>query len=1159
MGYGWRCPNPLTQENDMSNPARDRLGAVLPWTLCWAALSLAALPTFAAQQDADAPTRTVPVESDTIFQPLPAPDPSYALLDNVEGDWVNVVAWPVRPMVVIDNADIYAANVPGNSIGHFDASLQRLDTFRTLWAPVSLAGYIHPTDGPDSDQLLVVSHLSNALVFHNRLTGDIFDVLALPAQPADIVVLQDQDLAFVSSVATDVVVEIDLVNRTILRQYAIPSRQPTYLTVTDDGEVLVAPRWSGNNSVVDRIPGNSHNTQAGPGSILDLDQPTVATQGLVDEDLFWLDQGSGQAVAVAAGMGSLLFAHGIHPTTGQLWQLNTEANNKNPALQSEPLIQGNVSFNRLTKVNLPVLGSGLVVRPTPADIIDLDLANPSGTHDRNLAVGNPYAMDFTDSGLAFVTGLLTDNVVVLDANGNWVAEWDLPTGCIPRQVLLDATDQFALVYCDGLNTVPVYFLNGVPPLQVGTMDLGFDPSPALVQEGKRIFFDAAQSANNNHSCATCHDEGRQDLLAWNLSNDEVDNKGPMVTQTLVGSNRSRHHHWRGEQLQDLLDFNDAFVGLLGGTKLTEGPGSKFEAFEAFVMSLEHPANPYQNAGRILDDSIQPPMLGATQNPNASAINGRDVYLQACEGCHHLPGGTSNDVIGDGTVFGEQRPKRQWIQVAHLWDVVNKGLQPDTSVTLAGGTSVTYPSLGFGLAHSGNPRNIFHFLTFFSGLTNAEMSDATNFLFQFDSGLAPSANAQQLMTSANVGTAQAFVNSFMIPQANARNSDLAVFGRTTISGNQRIWGWVWDRAQGMFRRDDNVLQPLSFFSGQATAGDWFVFVGQPVGMGPVFATDFDRDEFPNGFEQLTPVDGRFVKDTDGDNDWDGHEWNNLGDPFNAAVQSNDTTNPSVVGGAPNVLWTTSKVGRVTFETDELTTYSLTLTPVFPQLPTLSFSDGEFRRTHAVIMHDMFPSVPYSARLQITDLANLTNSYGFTVTPRVFTDAAETVIASNLAWRQTAFSVPAGSMQATVGATVTKKTTLGNAQDHIVVAKVLVDGVPATSTTLTSSPSAFCVNNVPYTPTFHLDPVLGPFVISPLSGSNGTTSLSFGLSGLSSGQVVTLTLEAVGEVDPNNPICPGTIADPNMIPGGTANPLITSPRFWSFPDTPKAFRAITIQVP
>ncbi|MCG8458758.1 MAG: hypothetical protein MI919_20960, partial [Holophagales bacterium] len=314
----------------------------------------------------------------------------------------------------------------------------------------------------------------------------------------------------------------------------------------------------------------------------------------------------------------------------------------------------------------------------------------------------------------------------------------------------------------------------------------------------------------------------------------------------------------------------------------------------------------------------------------------------------------------------------------------------------------------------------------------------------------------------------------------------------------------------------------------------------------------------GLEQLVPVDGRFVMDTDGDSDLDGHEWANAGDPFDPLVQSNDTTPPSVLGGGPSVLWTTNKVGRVTFETDELVTYSLTLTPTFPGLPVLTFGDGELRRTHAVIVHDMLPVV-YNANLVITDLASLSTPIAFQVVPRPFTDLPQTVVATNLAWNQTAFSVPPGAMQAIADVTITRKTTLSTAQDHVVVARVLVDGVPATAANLTSSPSAFCVNGVPYTPANHLNPVLGPFVISPATAANGTSTLTFGLNGLSSGQKVTLTLEAVGEIDPANAICAGTVADPDMIPGGTANPQIRIPLFWSFPDTEKPFRAIDIIVP
>src|SRR6185295_6674518 len=96
---------------------------------------------------------------------------------------------------------------------------------------------------------------------------------------------------------------------------------------------------------------------------------------------------------------------------------------------------------------------------------------------------------------------------------------------------------------------------------------------------------------NNASCASCHDEGESDFLAWNLSNiergadlddptddDGFDNKGPMVTQTLTGISTVVPFHWRGEQQAALrgepalLDFNDAFESLLGGEPLDEESG-----------------------------------------------------------------------------------------------------------------------------------------------------------------------------------------------------------------------------------------------------------------------------------------------------------------------------------------------------------------------------------------------------------------------------------------------------------------------------------------------------------------------------------------------------------------------------------------------------------
>ena len=53
-------------------------------------------------------------------------------------------------------------------------------------------------------------------------------------------------------------------------------------------------------------------------------------------------------------------------------------------------------------------------------------------------------------------------------------------------------------------------------------------------------------------------------------------------------------------------------------------GNGFQGFEQFVLSLTNPANPFQHRDRILDASIQPPMLlpGVTGN----AVVGQAEFL-----------------------------------------------------------------------------------------------------------------------------------------------------------------------------------------------------------------------------------------------------------------------------------------------------------------------------------------------------------------------------------------------------------------------------------------------------------------------------------------------------------------------------------------------------
>ena len=101
-------------------------------------------------------------------------------------------------------------------------------------------------------------------------------------------------------------------------------------------------------------------------------------------------------------------------------------------------------------------------------------------------------------------------------------------------------------------------------------------------------------------------------------------------------------------LYNLLDFNGAFPNLLGGTEMGTGPGSKFEKFEKFVLSLTHPANPFQNRDRVLDATIEPPLL--LPGVDSNAVLGQADFMQRCERCHGSPTGTNNNMVNDGAVF-----------------------------------------------------------------------------------------------------------------------------------------------------------------------------------------------------------------------------------------------------------------------------------------------------------------------------------------------------------------------------------------------------------------------------------------------------------------------------------------------------------------------------
>jgi hypothetical protein len=1099
-------------------------------------------------------------QSAPLRAPLPAESHSLApfrVLDNVEGPWVNLGVVPIRPMLVTAGG-IFAVNTHASTVARI-ASFADVESYPVPWGPVSIA--LRDRDG--AQELLVVCRGSHVLVRLDPATGDTLHLLDLPFEPADILVDAERDSAFIACSGADSVVEVDLASNAIVHTYPIRGKHPVFLSFDAHGRVLVAPQLSGNNSGT--ISRELTPLQAAASGLVDFaTHPNVIT-GLPDEDLFAIDPVAGTVTAVAKATGSVLFAHGVNPLTGKLWQLNTEANNKDPNRQTEASIRGFIVDNRLTIVSLPAPGAPAAESHT---IVNLDDVNPiaSGVqYDRARSIGQPYGLAFAPTGQAAVTGLLTDNVVLLSPSGARLAEIDLSPGSIPRAVAFDATGELLFVYSWGRNRIDAYDLVS-PTTPIGSVSLGFDPTPADVRAGRALYYSARFSRNNNASCNSCHIEGRTDMLHWNLSDVSRDDKGPMVTQTLASIQRNGPMHWRGER-KTLAEFNPAFDKLLGGTPLDTTPGGEFDQFQAFVFSIQSPANPLEHPKRLVADQggLAPPASAAVRR--GSALRGQRAFFEAkqdvgrsCVECHMLPTGTSGDMSSTGKA--DPLPKRTHFKVPQFLEMWRKE-QPTVDVVFADAGPVPYPLLGGALTHAGRMNSLFDFIDIvFRFLPDPEVADLLAFISQLDQGLAPAVHRCVHLTSATQPGAGERLSNYFLPQARERNIDLAVYGRVDLGTGSLRMRWVWNRASELFDAESSLAgsQPLSYFLNQATSSDAsFVFVALPVGMGRPFAIDYDTDELVNR-DETTEGTQPYVRDSDGDGFGDGHELANHSSPIDAQSLPTDTVIPTVSN--LRVLWTSARVAAIAFDTDEPTSCEIEYSNAAG--PAQTVRESSFQRSRRVLLTGLVPSsgpaVPslYTGAVRVTDEAGNTKSvplpvihagdFFFDPTSSGLPEGPFTVVVGELSWIEELRWLdpeisPSGVLKATALARVDKKLDVPSrpaARDHVVIASLLVNGVPAQSFT-SPEPTQFTVLKAP--PAFP-----GPFVMSRPTEDDGIAALTFTLPGLSPGDRVQLVIAAVATSDPAtyDPRAPDFGNEDNFIPLGR----------WSFPDTPAAARSLTI---
>ena len=1028
----------------------------------------------------------------------------YDIIDRIEGSFVNLNHFPVRPIVAHPSGTgFFALNTHASTLERFDGvSTTPVDVWSTPWGPVAMALWNDPVS--ENDQLLVSCRGSHVMARMDPVSGEVLGLLPLPSEPADIVVKHDTDQAFIACSAKDIVVQVDLLTDATI-EYSPAShpnfnvKNPTFLAISTSGKIMVPSMHSGNNSTASKV------FQRRAGEVIDLEDPDYAVVGLPDEDLFRIDPVAQAIVPIGRRIGTTLFGIGVNPETTRTWVLNTDAKNKGPDRQSEQAVRGDIVANRLSIIRPNIT----VPPPEPDFYFDLDDSDPGTAgiqFDPDQTVGQPFNLDFLDNGNAFIVGLLTDNFIRLDKDGNRLGEWDLPEGAIPRAVKVDETAGVLWVYCWGNNQVLEYRLSDMALLR--TCQLSNDPTPANIARGREIFYDASHSEHNNAACTSCHIDGRSDLLVWNLQDSPQDEKGPLLTQTMSGIDRVGPFHWRGER-SELMDFNIAFKGLMGGDKLGR---KQFADFEAFVFSLTNPANPWAHRERLLDDTSLPYHVDPSAQATLGQVSYQTFVVQGtnfCTTCHQLPLGTNHDIFsGEPTedisrrVFNKVPPFNETYRRVTSEVMIETLVEPGNP----GAGTVVQPRgyLGVGATHAGLIESFQKRIADFGGGT--QTFHMTSFVLQLDQGVAPAIHQAFLLDAANLAATQPELENYLMPQAALRNCDVVVFGRSEPGAVTTRWAW--DRQSASFVPDHPSIaaRTLTDFINNA-AGESHVFMGMPVGTAARSAIDRDLDGLVNSVDPAPET------------------------PF---VDAGDTTAP-VFTVTPQLLWATSKTARVAFETDEPTVYRITYgeghvpNRCVPKSADCQATSSEWSTAHTPLLKDLLPSTnvsngvydivtfTYDTTIEVFDRAGNSTTFAlpqFDSAPYGPRDDQDIII-GGLNWRRFDDFGP-GPLQAAAEVKVIYKhgaTPQPPAPDRVVVARVLVDGEVNTDW-VPLGPNSFKVDHVEVvgpTDSKRLN-VDGPLLVGLETDVEGMTKLAFELGGLTVGQQVTLNIESVVIIDP-----------------------------------------------
>lgn len=487
---------------------------------------------------------------------------------------------------------------------------------------------------------------------------------------------------------------------------------------------------------------------------------------------------------------------------------------------------------------------------------------------RELSIADPRGVAFSSGGVAFVTGMGSNDLIAARESGDRIGQIGVGQG--PTGIVLDEARGRAYVLNKFDASVSTVDIRDPAKMSELSRVAFFDPTPAAIKDGRPFLYDAHRTSGLGvTACGSCHIDARTDQLAWDLGNpagemktfDQECNrpflnlpvgpcedwhpmKGPMTTQTLQNIIGTEPFHWRGDR-EGIEAFNPAFMGLLGGDRLLSD--QEMAAFKEFLANIVYPPNPNRNLDGTLKSRLTIDAAGDVGNPQQGEKiyfnQGIDLRFAKCNDCHEAyerGAGTNHKITPRNLLINPN----QSIDVPQIRNEYEKtGFSRERLDN----------SMGFGHNHDGTFDGLVNFFHIpnFTGFSDGEKGeqerrDIISYVFSFSTDTHAAVGAQVTLDGANNddATIRGRLDTML---ALADRGDVGLVAKGRFAG-QRL-GYVYV-GNGAFDSDRSIDGAISVEAVRALAGPGseITFTLVPLGTQRRMGIDRDANGIRDGDQQ-----------------------------------------------------------------------------------------------------------------------------------------------------------------------------------------------------------------------------------------------------------------------------------------------------------------------